>query len=68
MMYHYTKYFENLTQHYNLDLEDRNRTFLQQDTVGHNDAPLSYQVWLHKVQWFGRLISCKQVRHGQTDQ
>ena len=39
--------FEDLTPHCDLDLEDRNPTFLH-DTLGHDDAP-SYQVWLHNL-------------------
>ena len=57
--------FEDLTLHYDPDLDDRNPTFLH-DTPGHGDAP-QYQVWLHSVQWFGRYLPDKGVTHGKSD-
>ena len=55
-----------MTPHCDLDLEDRNPTFTH-DTPGYDDA-LSYQVWLHTVQWFERkLISEDLTPHCDLD-
>ena len=61
----YVLFFDDLTLHCDLDLEDRNRTFLH-DSLGHDDVP-SYQVWLQTVQQFGRHLPDNCVTDGHTD-